>query len=133
MDYIRVNESETVLQQITWRGLFFKCYFELYIEYFKDLADFKYLHRLLETMKNDIIHLNLMISSTTALKSDYHYLKLLLSAFPNLKSLNIIYKDNTCIKMFKELSKGINNFTETGGQLEHLSIKAVSPNAISKI
>jgi Ran GTPase-activating protein (RanGAP) involved in mRNA processing and transport len=120
-----VSEEDRLLETLTWKQVYLKCYFELYVEYFKYFADFNYLNRILEFTKDEIIHFNFLVTMNSSLKSDYYYIRIIMSNLLKLKYLNIIYKENTKLKTLKNFYKGINNFTEAGGDLSILKFRTI--------
>ena len=42
------------IENFTWRQAYLKLYFELYMKYFRYSADFKYLYKLIEQVKDQI-------------------------------------------------------------------------------
>ena len=121
-EYQPTNEADKFLSTLSWRQLYLKLYLETYLRYFRYTADFKYLYNLLDIVKDDIIHLNLNIYPVEKLKSDYNYVRVVLSKLVRVKHLNIIYHDSVTLKMIKNIIKGINNFNQGKGDLNNLSI-----------
>lgn len=123
------NENEKILMNFTWRKIYIKFYLEMLIKHFNNFADFKYLYKFLDITSSEIIHFNLDVGSTSNLKSDYNYIRVLLGKITNLKllNLNVLSSGSTKYptnegKLTKNLIKGINNFKNLGGNLQSLKL-----------
>lgn len=122
-NYTKDNFSDnSSSHQYTWRSLFLKLYLEMYIKNFRYIADFKYLYSLLDICKDEIVNLNLFIVNCDGIKSDYNYLRVILSKLTKIKSLNLFYIETVSLKMLKNILKGINNFNLAGGEISSLKI-----------
>jgi ubiquitin-protein ligase/Ran GTPase-activating protein (RanGAP) involved in mRNA processing and transport len=127
INYEFADEEKPYIENLNWRQIYIKLYLELVIKYFRYVADFKLIYTLLEFAKDDISHLNLFIYEVGDLKSDYNYIRIILSKLPKLKYLSLIFNTSANLKLIKNLIKGIGNFNAAGGDLHGLRI--YSPNA----
>jgi ubiquitin-protein ligase/Ran GTPase-activating protein (RanGAP) involved in mRNA processing and transport len=125
MEKSKDNEARKYLAHLNWRQVYVKLYLEIFVKYFRYIADFQYLYNLLDLVKDEIIHFNLIMYQVDTLKSDYNYLRVILSKLTKLKQLNLIFNDKCTIKTIKNLLKGVNNFNTNGGDLHNLTIFAV--------
>ena len=115
-------EDEEIIEKFTWRQLYIKLYFEEYCKYFRYIGDFKQLYNITDTIKDELIHFSLVISTYGILKSDYNYLRGMLSKLTSLKYLEIIFTSNISMKLLKNLEKGISNSLRDGATIEHLKV-----------
>lgn len=116
-------EYEFIKKHISWKNLYIKVYFEFYIRNFKYIADFKQLYEILELVKENIYHLDLFISKNNTLKSDYNYIRVLLSKLVKVKYLRIIFEGNEVSeKILKNINKGYALFSNSKGETEFFSI-----------
>jgi ubiquitin-protein ligase/Ran GTPase-activating protein (RanGAP) involved in mRNA processing and transport len=116
------RDDDSLLRSLTWRTLYIKLFVEKFIKYFNYSADFKYLYQILDKFSPFIQHINLYIYQITDLKSDYNYLRAILTKLTNLKQLNMLFLESGNIKLIKNLIKGVNNFVSNGGKLDNLNI-----------
>jgi len=123
-DFKPENESDSILNKFSWRKAYFKLFLEFYIRHFNDIADFKYLYELLDVCYTEIIHLNVDVHDSSNLKSDYNYLRVVLTKLVKLEYLNLNLFNTPYYegKLLKNLTKGFNNFKSSNGTLLYLRI-----------
>ena len=121
-EFNEVRYDDELLRNLTWRTLYIKLFMENYIKYFRYIGDFKYLYLLLDKFEPLIQHINLYIFKNVDLKSDYNYLRAIISKLKCLKQLNLIFIEDGSIKTIKNILKGINNYINEGGKLDNLGI-----------
>lgn len=117
-------EPDRLLAKLSWRQVYLKMFLELYLRNFNFIADFKFLYKLLEVCQDEIIHLNIDVHDHYNLKSDYHYLRAVLSKLNRLQylCLNLFHKIHAENKVIKNLNKGLNNFKSASGSLIYLKL-----------
>ena len=120
--FIKKIEDEQILSQLNWRQLYLKLYFEDYCKYFNYIADFKQLNKLLDYIKQDIIHFSFIISDDKNLKSNYNYVRIILSKLSSLKYLELIFTKKINQNLLKNLEKGIINGLKENTSIEHLKV-----------
>jgi hypothetical protein len=83
----------------------------------------------LDISSEEIKHLNVDVLSTSNLKSDYNYIRVLFGKLNKLETLNLnilnsgdLYNPTNEGRFTKNFIKGINNFKNAGGKLLHLKI-----------
>ena len=116
-------EDENILKSFTWRQLYLKLYLEEYLKYFQNICEFKDLYSILEKTKDDIIHLSFYINTLSNLKSDWNYVRVVLSKLTNLKYLELVFKNSVGIKLLKNLMKGFTNSLKANCLIQHLKIR----------
>ena len=137
----RPVEDEELISKLSWKKLYLKFYLEEYCKFFpyapvpsdKDkpkaeerhsILNFKELYRLLDLFKGDIEHFVLYISDSGLLKSDYNYLRVIISKLTSLKYIELIFTKGSSIKMLKNIVKGFNLSLKEKTPIEHLKIIA---------
>ena len=107
----RPVEDEELISKLSWKKLYLKFYLEEYCKFFpyapvpsdKDkpkaeerhsILNFKELYRLLDLFKGDIEHFVLYISDSGLLKSDYNYLRVIISKLTSLKYIELIFAND---------------------------------------
>ena len=115
-------EDEEIIEKFTWRQLYLKLYFEEYCKYFRYIADFKQLYNIADNIKDEITHFSLVISDYGILRSDFNYIRGVLSKLTSLKYLELIFTSNTSAKLLKNIEKGISNALKEGATIEHLKV-----------
>lgn len=120
--YVKKKEDEDILEKLTWRQLYIKLYLEEYCKYFPYIADFKELYKILDMVKEDIIHFSFTISSYGILKSDFNFVRVILSKLTSIKYLELIFTKSVTVKFLKNLTKGIANALKEKASIEHLKI-----------
>ena len=122
--YKRTNESDKLFLNFSWRKLYIKLFLELYIQNFEYLANFKELYEILDLFHTEVTHLNIDINNMKNLKSDYNYLRVIISKLVKLKylCLNVLYKNQVNGKLLRNLNKGLSNFKNSEGALHYLKI-----------
>ena len=102
-------EDEEIIKKLTWRQLYIKFYLEEYCKYFPYIADFKELYKILDIVKEEVIHFVLFTSTFGDLKSDFNYIRAIFSKLTALKYLELVFTRGASIKLLKNLVKGISN------------------------
>jgi Ran GTPase-activating protein (RanGAP) involved in mRNA processing and transport len=120
--FVKKYEDEIILQNLTWRQLYIKLYLEDYCKFFPYIADFKQLYNLLDILKDEVIHFVLFISKEGYLKSDFNYIRAILSKLTSIKYLEFVYTRGVGIKLLKNIVKGISNAVKIKASIEHLKI-----------
>mgnify|MGYP002624006015 CR=1 FL=1 len=120
--FIKKIEDEDIVESLTWRQLYIKFYLEEFIKFFPYIADFKKLYALLDLVKEEVVHFVLYISTYGSLKSDYNYLRAVLSKLNSIKYLELIFTRGVNIKLLKNLVKGVSNALKEKTPIEHLKI-----------
>ena len=120
--FIKKYEDELIINNLTWRQLYLKLYLEDYCKFFPYIANFKQLYNLLDIFKDDIIHFVLYISNEGYLKSDFNYIRAILSKLTSIKYLELIFTRSIGIKLLKNIVKGISNAVKVKASIEHLKI-----------
>jgi len=119
----RVNLNEKIesdyLSSLNWRELYIKLFFEFYVKNFRFIVDFKELYSLLDLFQNELRHFTLVISNADNLKSDYNYVRSILSKLTKVNFLKLYFDHNVTLKLIKNLYKGYNNFLKDGGETSH--------------
>ena len=67
------------------KQLCLKLYLEEFCKYFNYIADFKKLYKLLDFVKDEVTHFSFVISNQGILKSDYNFVRAILSKLTSLK------------------------------------------------
>jgi len=125
---VKKIEDEDIVEKLTWRQLYIKFYLEEYVKYFPFITEFKKLYALLDLVKEEVVHFVLFTSTFGSLKSDYNYIRVILSKLTSLKYLEIVFTKGANIKLLKNLSKGIGNALKENTPIEHLKI-ICNPNS----
>ena len=120
--YTKKYEDEDIIQKLNWRQIYVKLFFEDYCKFFPYIGDFKQLYTILDLFKEDIIHFALNISTDGILKSDYNYIRAILSKLTSIRYLELIFTRGANIKLLKNLVKGIANSLKAKTPIEHLKI-----------
>ena len=122
--FIKEIEDESIIKTLSMRQLYLKLFMEDYFKFFPYTKEFKELYLLLDLCKDDLIHLRLSISTTGILKSNWNYIRAILSKLVNLKYLCFLFKNEINVKLLKNIVKGITNSSGSGCQITHLKIMA---------
>ena len=125
--YIKKLEDEEILEKLSLRQLCLKLYLEEYCKFFNYIGNFKRLYDIVDAVKNDLTHFSLVINDIGFLKSDYNYVRGILSRLTSIKYLELIFTSNINKKLLKNLIKGLNNNLKGKGAIEHLKI-ILNPN-----
>ena len=120
--YVKKVEDEIFIEKLTWRQLYIKFYLEEYCKYFPYIADFKELYKILDIVKEEVIHFVLFTSTFGDLKSDFNYIRAIFSKLTALKYLELVFTRGASIKLLKNLVKGISNGLKEKASIEHLKI-----------
>ena len=120
--FIKYFEHEELIQKLNWRQLYLKFYIEEYCKYFRYIGDFKQLYKILDSVKEDIFHFSLFISDFGILKSDFNFIRAILSRLTSLKYLELIFTKDINIKLLKNLVKGMANNLKEKSSIEHLKV-----------
>ena len=120
--FVKKYEDEEIIKKLTWRQLYIKLYLEDYCKYFPYIADFKQLYTLLDLVKDEVIHFVLYTSREGSLKSDFNYIRAILSKLNSIKYLELLFTKGANIKLLKNMVKGISNALKAKAQIEHLKI-----------
>ena len=115
-------EDEDIIKGLSWRQLYLKLFLEDYIKFFPYIADFKELYKILDIVKKDIVHFRFTISTLGNLKSDWNYVRVVLSKLINLKYLCLLFKNAVSIKLLKNMIKGVTNASKENSAITHLKI-----------
>ena len=126
--FVKKIEDEDIVEKLTWRQLYIKFYLEEYVKYFPFITEFKKLYALLDLVKEEVVHFVLFTSTFGSLKSDFNYIRVILSKLTSLKYLEIVFTKGANIKLLKNLSKGIGNALKENTPIEHLKI-ICNPNS----
>jgi ubiquitin-protein ligase/Ran GTPase-activating protein (RanGAP) involved in mRNA processing and transport len=123
-DFKIENEADSLLSKFSWRKTYLKIFLELYLRHFNYIADFKYLYDFLDNCHGEIIHLDIDIYDSDKLKSEYNYLRVVISKLLKLEYLNLNLFNSFKYegKLLKNLVKGFNNFKTSNGSLLYLKI-----------
>ena len=121
--YKKKNEDEVIIEKMNFRQLYIKLYFEDYIKFFPHICNFKELYQLIEKFKDDLIHFTFHIDVISNLKSDWNYVRVIISKLINLKYLELIFKNKVEIQLLKNMMKGFTNALKSNGSIEHLKIR----------
>ena len=128
--HIKQLEDEEILEKLSLKQLCLKLYVEEYCKYFtyisKPESKFKRFYDILDATKGDLTHFSLVISGST-LKSDYNYVRGILTRLTSIKYLELIFTSNIKKKLLRNLIKGINNNSKAKGAIEHLKL-IINPN-----
>jgi len=128
--YIKKLEDEEILEKLSLKQLCLKLYLEEYCKYFnyigKGEGQFKRLYDIVDAVKNDLTHFSFVINNST-LKSDYNYVRGILSRLTSIKYLELVFTSNIKKKLLRNLIKGINNNLKGKGTIEHLKL-ILNPN-----
>lgn len=128
--YIKKLEDEEILEKLSLKQLCLKLYLEEYSKYFNYIGkfenSFKRLYDIVDAVKNDLTHFSFVINNST-LKSDYNYVRGILTRLTSIKYLELIFTSNIRKKLLKNLIKGINNNLKGKGAIEHLKL-ILNPN-----
>ena len=125
--FVKKYEDENIIQSLTWKQLYIKFYLEDYCKFFPFIADFKHLYKILDLFKDEVVHFVLFISKVQYLKSDFNYIRAILSKLTSLKYLELIFTKGVEMKLLKNLVKGISNAVKMKASIEHLKI-ITNPN-----
>ena len=120
--FVKKVEDEDLIQKLTWRQLYIKFYLEEYCKFFPYIADFKQLYKLLDLVKDEVVHFVLFTSTIGILKSDYNYIRAIFTKLTSLKYLELVFTRGANIKLLKNLVKGITNGLKGKACIEHLKI-----------
>ena len=120
--FVKVYEDEEIIKKLTWKQLYIKLYLEEYCKFFPYIANFKTLYRILNLVKEEVIHFVLFTSNDGILKSDYNYIRAIFSKLTSLKYLELVYTKGANIKLLKNIVKGISNALKEKTSIEHLKI-----------
>jgi len=120
--FVKKYEDEEIIKKLSWKQLYIKLYLEDYCKYFPYIADFKQLYSLLDLVKDEVIHFVLYTSREGILKSDYNYIRAILSKLNSIQYLELIFTKGANIKLLKNLVKGISNSLKAKTPIEHLKI-----------
>ena len=104
------------------KQLCLKLYLEEFCKYFNYIGDFKKLYILLDSVKDEVTHFSFVISNQGILKSDYHFVRVILSKLTSLKYLELIFTSDINIKLLNHLIKGISNNLKEKGAIEHFKL-----------
>ena len=115
-------EDEEIIKKLTWRQLYIKLYLEDYCKYFPYIGNFKELYSILDLVKEEVVHFVLFTSKEGILKSDYNYIRAILSKLISIKYLELVFTKGANIKLLKNLVKGIANALKAKAPIEHLKI-----------
>ena len=121
--YKKKDEDEVIIEKMTFKQLYLKLYFEDYIKFFPHICGFKELYEIIDKIKDDLIHFTFYIDTLSNLKSDWNYVRVILSKLINLKYLELIFKNRVDIKLLKNLMKGFTNSLKSNCLIEHLKIR----------
>ena len=110
------------LEKLSWKDTFIKLFFEFYLENFRYIGNFKELYEYLDLFKESLTHLTILISNDKGLKSDYNYLRVVISKLTNVKFLKIYFLEGYNIKILKNINKGYSNFLIEGGTTNCLKV-----------
>lgn len=125
--YKKSIEDEDIIKGLTWRQLYLKLYLEDYIKFFPYTADFKELYKILDFVKKEIIHFRFTINTIGVLKSDWNYVRVVLSKLTSLKYLCFLFKNTVSLKLLKNMIKGITNSSKENSCITNLKI-VTNPN-----
>ena len=120
--FVKKVEDEEIIEKLTWKQVYIKFYLEEYCKFFPYIADFKQFYKIVDLVKNDVVHFSFNISSCGILKSDFNYVRVLLSKLTSLKYLELIFSKEITIKLLKNLVKGVSNGLKEKATIEHLKI-----------
>ena len=120
--FVKKVEDEDIIEKLTWRQLYIKFYLEEYCKYFQYIGDFKQLYKILDIVKEEVVHFVLFTSTFGILKSDYNYIRAIFSKLTSLKYLELVFTRGANIKLLKNLVKGISNSLKEKTSIEHLKI-----------
>ncbi len=121
--FVKEVEDEKIIKNFSFKQLYLKLYVEEYVKYFPFIADFKELYKLLDLVKNDMIHFTFYISDLGILKSDYNYVRVILSKLIKLKYLEFIFSGEINMKLLKNILKGISLSIKENSSIEYLKIR----------
>ena len=121
------DEDEVIIEKMNFKQLYLKLYFEDYIKFFPHICEFKELYSIIDKVKDDIIHFTFYIDTLSNLKSDWNYVRVILSKLVNLKYLELVFKNAVGIKLLKNMMKGFTNSLKSNCLIEHLKIR-VNPS-----
>ena len=121
--FVKEVEDEKIIKNLTFKQLYLKLYVEEYVKFFPYIANFKDLYKLLDLVKNDIIHFTFYISDLGILKSDYNYVRVVLSKLIKLKYLEFIFSGEINMKLLKNIMKGISLSIKENSSIEYLKIR----------
>ena len=120
--FVKKVEDEEIIEKLSWKQVYIKFYLEEYCKFFPYIADFKQFYKILDLVKNEVVHFSFNISSCGNLKSDFNYVRVLLSKLTSLKYLELIFSKEITIKLLKNLVKGVSNGLKEKAAIEHLKI-----------
>ena len=83
--FIKKSEDEEILRKLNMKQLCLKLYLEEFCKYFNYIGDFKKLYKLLDFVKDEITHFSFVISNQGILRSDYNFVRAILSKLTSLK------------------------------------------------
>ena len=123
-------EDENIIEKLTWRQLYIKFYFEEYCKFFPYIGDFKKLYKILDIIKEEIVHFVLFTSTFGSLKSDFNYIRAIFSRLTSLKYIELVFTKEVNNKLLKNLVKGISNALKGKSSVENVKI-IKNPNNMS--
>ena len=129
--YVKKYEDEEILEKFNLKQLFLKLYLEEFCKYFNYIGNFKKLYKILDLVKDEITHFSFVISNNGILKSDYNFVRGILSRLTSLKYLELVFTSDINIKLLKNLVKGISNNLKGKGAIEHFKL-IINPNIFNK-
>ena len=119
--FVKKYEDEEILEKLNTKQLCLKLFLEEYVKYFKYIGNFKKLYRIVETIKDDIPHFSLIISNQGILKSNYNFVRGILTYLTSIKYLELIFTSEISVGLLRNLIKGLSNLNSKG-KIEHLKI-----------
>lgn len=119
---LSVNFENEALAKLSFRDLYVKTFLEFYVMNFRYIVDFPELYNLLKLFKPHVTHFNLVIGSVENLKSDWNYIRAVVSSLVNVKFFKIYYNTHMDVKIIKNLIKGYNLFLKEGGETLYLTV-----------
>ena len=117
-----VETEKEFLSKLTFREVYLKIFLEFYIKNFRYILDFKELYSLLDTFAPIISHLTIIVNKDDNIKSDYNYIRAVISKLTKVKILKFIINTNISLKLIKNIIKGYSIFIKEGGETEYLKI-----------
>lgn len=112
----------SLLKSLSWKEIYIKVYLEFYIRFFNHIQDFTELYSILDAFSPEVKHLNFYIGNVSNLKSDYNYIRVILSKLVHIKYIRFIYTNKVEVKLIKNILKGLCLFNNQGGEIEGMSI-----------
>ena len=120
--FVKKYEDEEILEKLSLKQLCLKLYLEEFCKYMNYIGDFKKLYKILDSVKDEITHFSFVISDHGILKSDYNFVRGILTRLTSLKYLELVFTSNINIKLLKNLFKGIANNLKGKGVIEHFKL-----------